>query len=68
MPDKTMPRGKLHHTIRHIFSGTIAAYYKKYPEMLKDPNFDENTDLMMKLMLAVLDAVDEFEIKDKGTK
>lgn len=62
MPDKSTPRGQLHHGVRHIFSGQLAAYYKKHPEKLRDPNLEENIDGLQKLMLMILEEIDKFEI------
>lgn len=56
------PREKAHHSIRHVFSGALAEYYKKNPDkLLNTTQVEVATDFMMKIMLEVLQIVDEFD-------
>jgi hypothetical protein len=58
------PRYRLHHGIRHIFSSAVAEFYRKHPGRLTE-DAEIATDGLLKIMLSVLDKVDEFEVREK---
>ena len=61
MPD----RPKLHHQIRNEFSRTLVEFYRANPERLKDPNLENDLNLLVGLMTRVLRHVDEFDVRVK---
>jgi hypothetical protein len=59
------PRHRLHHQIRQVFSNTVANYYKANLDKLRDPEIEQRVDEFIKVMLAVLAAIDEYQIENK---
>ena len=59
------PRARCHHAIRHLFTGAMAAYVRKNPEVIHDePKLEAATYALLKLMEAVLATIDGFAIAD----
>ena len=62
--DELPPRRRLHHGIRREFARAIARYYRLHPEKLDDPDREEGTNALLKMLEDVLKVVDLFEIGD----
>ena len=58
--DELPPRRRLHHGIRREFARAIARYYRLHPEKLDDPDREEGTNALLKMLEDVLKVVDLF--------
>jgi hypothetical protein len=59
--DKITPRGRCYHTVRHAFSGLMAAHYREHPDQLTEASMDA----LHKLLFTVLCVLDTFVIEDQ---
>lgn len=67
--DKTTPRGRCYHAVRHQFTTAIVEYVKTHPQMAtEDVNeLDAAAFALIRLMDRVLDVLDGYEIEDSRT-
>ena len=65
--EKTTPRGRCHHAIRHAFSEVLVEYLLKHPALVTTyPGQAEDVaHILLKVMERVLTIVDRYDLDEK---
>ncbi len=65
MPDEVRsPRSRCYHAVNNAASHATAAYYKRHPEKITDPCFEEMLKHSTEMVVAIMKALDGYEISD----
>ncbi len=61
-------REQCEHALKHLFSASIAGYYKRFPDRLDDPSLEQDITRQLALMNDIFHLLDKYDIAFPGER